>query len=249
MQRLIMMILMFTAANLLWAGEPGTHLSDAVNNTNRPEADQKLDQQRKPAEVMAFFGVEPGMNIVDIFAGDGYYTELLARAVGPEGKVTMHNNGAWMSYVEKGVAQRLKDNRLPNVVRFDKEVDQMERPEGKADMIFLVLSFHDLYYTDKGWPQIDVPAFLNTLKKGLAPDGVLAIVDHAATPGSGSEAAQKLHRIDPEFAKKVLIDNGFKFEGESNILRNKTDDYTIDVFQEKTRRKTDRFIYKFTKAG
>ena len=246
MQRLFL-ALMLAMAGILLAAEPGKHIVDAVNHKDRPAGDRELDVMRKPAEVLAFFGVEPGMNIVDIFAGNGYYTEMLARVAGPKGKVYLHNNAAWMSYVEKEVKARLEDNRLTNVERFDREFKDFDLPEGQADLITMVLVFHDLYYTAEGWPKVDVDAFLAQIYKGLKPGGTLAIVDHDARAGSGSESAQNLHRIDSEFARKVLVGAGFKFEGQSNILENEDDDHTLSVFDESMRRKSDRFIFKFSK--
>src|SRR5690242_19316252 len=54
---------------------------------DRTDADKKTDQRRKPAEMLAFIGVKPGMTVLDMGADAGYSSELMARAVGPNGKV------------------------------------------------------------------------------------------------------------------------------------------------------------------
>jgi predicted methyltransferase len=58
-----------------------------VASPDRSEADRKNDERRKPAEMLAFIGVRPGMVALDVSAGGGYTTELVARAIGPNGRV------------------------------------------------------------------------------------------------------------------------------------------------------------------
>src|SRR6516164_3000373 len=69
---------------------PG-YILQAVNSPARPAADRELDPSRKPGQILAFFGIKPGMKVADLWAGGGYTTELLARTVGPGGKVYSQN--------------------------------------------------------------------------------------------------------------------------------------------------------------
>jgi predicted methyltransferase len=73
------------------------------------------------------------------------------------------------------------------------------------------------------------------------------MVDHSARPGTGTTAAQELHRIDQEFAKKDIEAAGFIFDSQSNVLRNSNDDRSMLVFDDRIRGRTDRFIYRFHK--
>ena len=62
----------------------------AVAATAQRSADNvKLDAGRKPAELLAFLGLEPGMRVADMFGGNNYWGEILAPAVGPKGRVTI----------------------------------------------------------------------------------------------------------------------------------------------------------------
>ena len=90
---------------------------DAVAGSARSESDRAVDARRKPAEVLRFFEVKPNTRVFDVFAGGGYYSELLASVVGEGGEVVLYNNAPWESFVEKAVSARLQDNRLPNVTR------------------------------------------------------------------------------------------------------------------------------------
>jgi len=69
-------------------------LESRLADASRAEADRARDAGRKPAEVLAFLGIEPGMSVLDLMAGGGYYTEVLSLAVGPEGQVVAHNTDA-----------------------------------------------------------------------------------------------------------------------------------------------------------
>jgi hypothetical protein len=58
-----------------------------IASPDRSAADRTNDVRRKPADMLAFIGIVPGMIAVDLSSGGGYTTELLARAVGPTGRV------------------------------------------------------------------------------------------------------------------------------------------------------------------
>ena len=100
---------------------------------------------------------------------------------------------------------------------------------------------------DPKHPKIDRDRFFAQIHRSLKPGGLLAIVDHSARQGTGSSSAQDLHRIDENFARKDIESAGFVFDGESSVLRNPDDDRLLPVFDERIRRKTDRFVYRFVK--
>src|ERR1700742_1938324 len=69
------------------AQKPTPAIEAAVADKGRPEADTKRDADRKPAEIVAFAGVKPGMAVEELFPGGGYYTRILSKVVGPKGKM------------------------------------------------------------------------------------------------------------------------------------------------------------------
>jgi predicted methyltransferase len=81
----------------------------------------------------------------------------------------------------------------------------------------------------------------------LKPGGVFIVLDHSAEAGSGSRDTGTLHRIDEEAVKKEVESAGFKFAGESQVLRNKDDPRTAKIFDPAIRGHTDQFILKFVK--
>jgi predicted methyltransferase len=187
------------------------------------------------------------MSVLDIFAGGGYYTEILSHVVGTQGKVTLYNNGGWDGFVGAGVAERLQNNRLPNVESVVAEANGTNFAANSFDAAIFVLGFHDLYAASPSWPAIDADGFLVDLYASMKPGAVVGIVEHAATLGVSVEVANTLHRIDPGMIHYAMVKAGFVFDGESDVLRNPADDRIKAMSDEAIRGKTDRVVYRFIK--
>jgi predicted methyltransferase len=195
--------------------------------------------------VLDFIGIQPGMTVLDLFAGGGYFSEMLGHTVGETGHVIMHNNAAYLQFAGKALEERAASGRMtPNVRRLDAEIGELGIAPGSVDVVLIVMSYHDLYVKSDDW-DIDPNTFFAEIRTVLKPDGVLAIVDHAAQEGSGSSAAQQLHRIDEAFAESDIESHGFELTGKLDVLRNATDDHTINVFDPAIRGKTDRFVHRY----
>lgn len=222
----------------------------AVANPDRSDADRQRDAGRMPARVLDFIGIGRGMSVLDMFSGGGYYTELLSRVVGPEGRVVAHTNSAYAGFVGDETVNRYADNRLPNVEILLAENNELELPAAEFDVVMLILSYHDLYYVEpaNGWPRIDAARFRAELHKALKPGGVLAVVDHYAAAGSPRETGNTLHRIDPQIVISELEADGFVLDSSADFLRNVEDDHSKAVFEPEVRGRTDRFVLKFRKA-
>lgn len=224
-----------------------TAIERAVANNARPAADSERDVARKPAEVLEFFGIEPGMRVLDVFAGGGYYSEILGYAVGTSGSVVLYNNGGWDGFVGAGVEERLQDNRLPNVESVVAEPDATSFTPRSFDAALFILGFHDLYYADTGWPAIDADNFLAAIYESIKPGGIFGIVDHAANPGVSLNVANTLHRIDPGVIRRDMANAGFEFVGESDILRNPDDFRSLAMSDSSIRGATDRVVQLYRK--
>ena len=223
----------------------------AVASDARPESDRDRDAERKPAAVLEFLGIEPGMTVLDMFTGGGYYAEIISGVVGEEGKVIAHSNQAYLGFVGDAFKERFDSGRLTNVEVLMAENNELSLEADSLDAVMLVLSFHDLYHSDpeNGWPRIDGPAFLAELMKGLKPGGIVAIIDHYAEAGAPAETGDTLHRIDPAIVVTDMEAAGFVLDGQSDLLRNPNDDLTRIVFAPELRGKTDRFMMRFKNPG
>lgn len=223
---------------------------DAVANTARSDKDREVDDRRKPADIMRFFEIKSGMDVFDVFAGGGYYTELMSYVVGAQGSVALYNNDPWDQFVTKSVTARLADNRLPNVnhivVTPESLVDRTER----YDAAIFVLGMHDLYYADpeNGWVEIDRAKFLKGIYTILKKGAVFGVIDANAEDGADNElVGEKLHRVDPKVMIADIKAAGFTLEAASDLLRNPQDDKTTSVFKPENRYRTDRSVLKFRK--
>jgi predicted methyltransferase len=208
-------------------------LASAVADPDRPAEDRARDEDRRPAEVLTFFGVEPGMTVLEFVAGGGYYTEILSRAVGYDGHV----------YATRLNEQRIADDRLPNVTAVADRGWDLE-PDS-VDMVFTALNYHDLFNIE----DLDRRALLSEFYDALKPGGTFAVIDHAAEEGSGTRDTSTLHRIDEAVVVEDITAAGFELTDDSPVLRHRDDDRTQGVFAEGLRGKTDRFVLKFTKPA
>ncbi len=210
----------------------------------RSDAMRKLDEGRLPAQVLDFAGVKKGQTVLDFFAGSGYYSLLLARAVGPKGAVYATNvagendDKAWAPFASK----------IPQLHVMVMPIPAMQFAPRSLDLIFTNLNYHDLYWeSDKyKFPRVDVAPVLAGWFTAVKPGGHVVIIDHAANPGGDPrDVTERLHRIDPERVKADMLAAGFVLEAESSVLRRSEDDHSKLVFDPAVRGKTDRFMLKF----
>jgi predicted methyltransferase len=233
----------------LQAAEIPDNIAKAVAAPERSAKDRERDARDKPAELLAFAGVKAGMKVADVFGGGGYWSEILAHAVGPTGSATLVNNEGYANFAKDDIKVRFGDGRLKEVKQIVGKTSDLGMGKDQYDLIMIFMSYHDIYWVDEkeGWPKIDADNFLRQLHAALKPGGKLLIVDHAAKEGTGSAAAQDLHRIDEDFAKKDFTTHGFLFEKAFTGYRNSTDDHTKMVFDDAIRGKTDRFAHLYRK--
>lgn len=224
-------------------------IAAAIADPRRPAGDAARDGGRKPQAVLEFAGVGPGMSVLDMFAGGGYYTELLAYVVGSEGRVVAYNNTGYSMAASKAIASRYADGRLANVEQLTSENNALELPPGAFDVVLFILSYHDVYYLDgeRGWTRIDRPRMLKTLFNSVKPGGRVIVADHVATAGMPAEQVRALHRIDPQLVKADFEAAGFRYDGETDVLRNPDDDFGVIAMAPNVRGKTDRAVMRFVK--
>jgi len=217
-------------------------IKDAVAATDRSDDDRRLDAGRKPAEVLAFFHVAPGEKIGELFAGGGYTTEVMARVVGPTGKVFAENTKELLDkFLRKPWTDRAAKPVMANVVGVERPVDDPFPPEAKdLDLVVTVLNYHDMVNMKADRAKMN-KAVLASLKKG----GYYGIVDSSAVDGSGVTATETLHRIDQKIVETEVKAAGFKPAGESSVLRNKDD--KRDWATGEKPGTSDRFVLLFQK--
>lgn len=221
----------------------------AVASSTRSADNLKLDESRKPAQVLSFLGLKAGMNVIDLFGGNKYWAEIMAPVVGSKGHVYVWEPTQFYKDDTKAAFEAFAAKN-PNVSITVSPFEAPSLPVNKADLVMLNLNYHDTYWqSDKyGIPRMDPAAFLKAVYKAMKPGGVIGIIDHVASPNADTRATvEKMHRIDPNVVKADFKRAGFVLVGESNLLRNPADDHSLLVFDPRVRGKTDRFFLKFKK--
>ncbi|HEY1101444.1 MAG TPA: SAM-dependent methyltransferase [Myxococcota bacterium] len=224
--------------------------AEIVAASDRDADDVALDAGREPAALLDFLDVRPGMVVADLGAGRGYTTELLARAVGPEGRVYAQNPKFVVEkFADAPLTARLKKPVNNNVVRVDREFDAPLPPEanGTVDVVINVLFYHDTV-----WLKVDRAAMNAAIFDALKPGGSYVVVDHSGRDGSGTSETQTLHRIEQSSVVAEILGAGFVLAEEAHFLRHAEDrrDWNASPGAAAERRgESDRFVLKFKKPG
>ena len=222
-------------------------LEAAVANEDRPEASKALDQNRKPAEILAFFGLKTSDDAADLVAGGGYWAEILAKAVGEDGSVTavepvqFFNQARWDALKERSPSIALETYRF----------EALEAGTSRFDFAILNLNYHDAYWESEQFdvPRSDPEDFLAAVFRAMKPGGVVGVIDHTGPAGDTRAIVEDLHRIDPDIVRADFRRAGFILEAESDMLANPEDPIDISAFDPSIRGKTDRFVFRFRKPA
>jgi predicted methyltransferase len=211
-----------------------------VASPDRSEADRTNDIRRKPAEMLAFVGVREGMTALDISAAGGYTTELIARAVGPKGRVYGQTRAP---DPRQRLAERMKNPAVGNIVPVVRPFESPAPPElasNSFDLVTLMFNYHDF-----GFMGVDRAQMNRAVFAALKPGGLYIVADHSGRPGTGISESKTLHRIEEAFLRKEVEAAGFQLVAEGGFLRNPND--PRDRETPEPPQPKDEFVLKFRK--
>ena len=229
--------------------EPANVAAAVADASARSEANRKLDENRKPAELLAFLGLERGARVIDMFGANRYWAEIIAPAIGPEGRLVVWQPTQFINDMRKAEFAEFA-GKAGNAALIYSPFEDPRIGVGAHDFMIMNLDYHDVYWenAERKIPRMDPDAWLKQLYAAMQPGAVVGIIDHAANPGGDTrDIVEKLHRIDPAVVRADFERAGFVLEAESDLLRNPADDRTGNVFDDKIRGRTDRFVFKFRK--
>jgi len=218
-------------------------LADPARKMHRDAADVR----RKPGELIAFAQVKPGDKVLDLIPGEGYWTRIFSKLVGPTGKVYAVWPQSYAKLATGNVAtlrQLSADKYYGNIVTQVQPTTTLTAPE-PLDVVWTSQNFHD--YPDEFMGKGDPAQLARDAFKILKPGGTFMIIDHMARPGRGLSDTDTMHRVDPAMVRKIVEGAGFRFAGETKVLENPADPLDIPVFDKSIRGHTSQFAYKFTK--
>ncbi len=210
-------------------------IAAAVADAGRPAIDRYRDDRRKPAETVAFAGIAPGMTVAELIPGNGYYTRILSKVVGPSGRVFTVPFSEPRAGFSKAIAA---DPSYGNVTLIGGAPLSIGVP-APVDVVWTTQNYHDIR---QGRALLNRAVF-----DALKPGGIYFVVDHAAISSAAEDVLLSLHRIDEAVVRREVLAAGFTLEAESDLLRNPADKRSQMVFDREVNRNTDQFVLKFRK--
>ena len=240
--------LILSAATAAAAPAVTAKMKAAVADTVRPAADTARDENRKPAEMMAFAGITPGKVAVDMLPGAGYFTRVFAKGVEPGGRVYAYFGTQYDARLKS--QKQDPDNQFADLKHTYKNLGVIHGPLPQfvtpepVDIVWTSDNYHDMH--NKAY-EMDVNDVNKAVFKSLKPGGYYVIIDHKASESAGDDVTEALHRIKESTVKKEVEAAGFKLVAESHDLNYTSDDGTKRVFENDIRGKTNQFMLKFQK--
>jgi predicted methyltransferase len=225
------------------AGQATPDYAAIVAASDRSDADRESDKRRDPLPLLTFTGVRPGMKVLDMGAGGGYSTELMARAVAPGGAVYGQNAADFGGRGKERFDARLKTPAMKDAVALARPFDD-PLPADVRDLDLITFLF---FYHDTTYMEVDRAAMNRKLFAALKPGGLLVIADHSAKPGEGTTVAKTNHRIEESALRSEVEAAGFKLVAAGDFWRHPED--TRDFNVNRPTGPVDNFVLKFQKPN
>jgi predicted methyltransferase len=234
-------VFVLLAASAEAGAQPAPDYAALLAAPDRSDADRQADKRRDPAPFLAFAGVRPGMKVLDMGAGGGYSTELIARAVAPGGIVYGQNPADLGEKPKAAFDARLKTPAMQDAVADVRPFDDPVPPDvHDFDLVTFLFYYHDTTYMN-----VDRAAMDRKLLAALKPGGFLVIADHSALPGQGTSVGKTLHRIEESTLRQEVEAAGFRVVAEGNFWRSPDDTHDFPSYRPTT--PVDNFVLKFQK--
>ena len=238
----VLAIALSTYTGAVFAQNVPAYATAAVADSARPTEQRADDAARMPATVIAFAMVRPGSVVAELRPGRGYYTRIISKAVGANGKLFV---------VESAERVQARPDRMDGIATIAAQADyanvQVATPPfaslddigAPLDVVWTTNGYHDMI---NGQTPEEMAAFNKGVFRALKPGGYYFILDHAAQVGTVVSATDTIHRIDPDAVKQQVLAAGFTLDAESDVLNRADDDRTTQGKFE-----TSQFMFRFRK--
>jgi predicted methyltransferase len=200
-------------------------IADAVAGEWRLPADKARDAWRHPVESLTFWGLKPGMTVVELWPGAGWYTDILAPFLdATKGKLYVANlepTDPQVVEVVDAYKRKLTDNRKiygnVEVTAFGPTSEALA-PAGSADLVLFLRNLHN-------WMAAGIAdkAFKDAFAV-LKPGGILGIEEHRGVSGAVQDPLAADGYVQQDYAIKLATEAGFKLVAASEINANPKDD-------------------------
>ncbi|MET0450197.1 MAG: hypothetical protein ABW137_00035 [Mycobacterium sp.] len=206
--------------------------------------------QSKLAALTDFARVGAGSTVIDVYPGDGDWTNLYSDVVGAEGRVYSFVPAEVAHFNNDPVGRMRSLANEPgrgNVETVTADLVALPASLAPADVLWLHLFYHDLHTPLMQARGATATQFNQAVHARLKPGGHYVIVDHAAAAGRGAGDAPSLHRIEATFVQAEVEGVGFVLDAETTLLANRNDPHAAKAFDPAIKNETDRFAYRFRK--
>ncbi len=203
------------------------------------------DSYRHPRETLEFFGIKPGMKIAELLPGHGWYTQILAPLVGPEGAVygIYYDEATWRQF---GYSDEVVAERLSHVHEFAEMVESFPGTEGVTaqsytlssidedlngtlDAVLFIRALHALHYFEKVVGTNSLTSMMQRTAELLKPGGIVCVVQHRAQPELSDDLAQgNRGYLKESTVIDVFEEAGFELVATSEINNNPKDRPSAD---------------------
>jgi predicted methyltransferase len=230
------------------AAAAGATISQSIENPDRADANRERDGARKPADMLAFIGLESGDVVLDYGAGGGYWSELFSPVVGDDGKVYAHQNAG----------ERFDSNKDAMTAQFEPfgniellpvaSGSKLPLADNSVDTVMLSYLYHHMHYAEDSGETFPAKskALFSEFSRVLKPGGSLIVIEHVAADGSSRAQSAGWHRTPPKTAIADITGAGFEFADEAPELYMNPDDDLMNIwFETGLSGKTTTFVHKY----
>src|SRR5437764_10660947 len=157
-----MRISSLTALSLILAVAPvttaaaQTSVAAALALPDRRPDNVNLDEGRKPAAVLQYLGLKPGMRVLDLFGANGYWAEIMVPVIGPKGHDTIWTPTQFFNDKAKTYTSGYAAKHS-NVTFITSPFEAPDLPRNYADFVILNDNYHDTYWQNEKYkiPKMD----------------------------------------------------------------------------------------------
>lgn len=249
MRHLLTLLSFSLLSTTLYAQDIQQQVQQAMASDIRTAEDKARDPYRKPDQVLAFFGLENDMRVIEILPFGGWYSKILGPVLNDNGQLytTQPDLGSYSDALEPTLAlpgmnrvMKLDYNARPGTSERDIWVGTAgDWNVDPVDMVLTFQNYHNLNYEDR-------MNLNDTVFNALKPGGIYGIVDHTRRHNQNGERFNG-RRVDPVLVIKEVQESGFVFEDYSDLLAMPDDELTLEVGQPEVSGKSDRFTLRFRK--